>query len=163
MRKLIAFSIAVAMIIAISVPAFAAELNNVDQTSDLLVQYEVSEGWTASIPSQIEFDEPAAVGITATALDPTVTVAVKVSTADGAWTLDYYGHDGLEKVAGIDPLTYAVTGSTKGAIANGGIVASISVESGLTVSEDLTFTVPTVPKVAGIYKDIVTFTVFYAN
>lgn len=150
MKKIIALVIAIVMMAAISVPAFAANLSTESNSGNVTMTYEVSGAWTVAIPEDFSLNESGTKTVTASNcfLNNGETLTVTVNSADGFKMM--LGGTNTEIV-----IAYTVNGETAGP------VEVLSVASGLATKEaTVTFaTTGTIPNVAGTYSDVLSFTV----
>ena len=151
MKKLIALAIAILMIAALAVPAFAAE---VTQTSDpktgtMTVNYSPAEGYVVTIPDTLTVGSGSATLSIASNYAEALTFNVTVA---GDFTLQKAGEDE----------TYAYELKADGtAIEDGKVITDASLAQG---TEEVVLTAAfaadvEAPTVAGNYTDTLTFTV----
>lgn len=155
MKKIIALVIAIVMMAAISVPAFAAELNETGEASKdgIEVSYEVSVAWSVSIPDSVSVGVnktgTAAVSATGCYLPNAQSLKVNVTSTNG-FKLIHTENDQKS-------YTYTINSATSGTVkvlevlagaANGEGSATIN----FAVTGEETY-------VSGTYKDTLTFAV----
>ena len=169
MKKIIAIVVAIVMMAAMAVPAFADNVTVDGGTAGTTVTYNTSQGFEVSIPSAISINaetnvsESADITVVKAKLAPeaTLNVAITSANADGTtWTL---------KAAGADDVTYtiAMTPSSPNTVASMATVAKdatiLTVASSATYVESsakasLVLTAAGTTQVAN-FTDTLTFTV----
>lgn len=152
MKKLLSFTLALVMMLSVSVTAFAGTVDqdSIDQTGNTSITYNVAPAYTVTIPATVELGGTATVKVENTMLKKGDEVTVKLtgtSEADDAFKVTTA--QGAE-------LTYTVKdGDT---VINVGDTV-ISCASQVNDTADLLFTAPASVQYAGDYTGTVTFTV----
>ena len=147
MKKFIALAIAVFMLAALAVPAFAADFTeeSVETSAEVVVTYNEEEAYTITIPGAITFTAGA-----------TVTY---VGNFENAKTITVTsGVDGFAVVKDEDEFAYEIKADDVALV--DGVVAEIEagVNESTNVALTFAFTEET-PSAAGDYTDTLTFTV----
>ena len=153
MKKLIALVIAIVMMAALAVPAFAADLTAAG-TSNMTVSYTPGTTYTVTIPDSVAIGSKATVSVAANAVLPTgkqVKVTVSPSGEGTAWvltstasdTLNYTITKGEDTIAvGGTVLTHASGTETQtDAVLSFALATGVSTNKADTYSQIITFTV----------------------
>ena len=152
MKKLLSFTLALVMMLSVSVTAFAGTVDqdSIDKTGDTSITYSVAPAYTVTIPATVELGGTATVKVENTMLKKGDEVNVKLTgTSEADDTFKVTTAQGAE-------LTYTVKKSDT-VIDVGDTV--ISCASQVSNQVDLLFTAPTSVQYAGDYSGTVTFTV----
>ena len=185
MKKIIALVVAIIMMAAIAVPAFAEvetkQFNNVGNTGTTDVIFGVDRGYTVSIPTEVRFSGlagTAQLSVSSVKIAGDETVEIRVSStqyADGTWVLVDNNEDGegapisdnvpyMIKIDVPDPNddTPVVSGSTVVLSATTNtedyeLTIPSDVTSGTKNSVTLLFSTEGTSQV-GDYRDVLTFT-----
>ena len=152
MKKLLSFTLALVMMLSVSVTAFAGTVDqdSIDKTGDTSITYSVDHAYTVTIPATVELGGTATVKVENTMLKKGDEVNVKLTgTSEADDTFKVTTAQGAE-------LTYTVKKSDT--VINVGDTV-ISCASQVSNQVDLLFTAPTSVQYAGDYSGTVTFTV----
>lgn len=152
MKKLLSFTLALVMMLSVSVTAFAGTVDqdSIDKTGDTSITYSVDPAYTVTIPATVELGGTATVKVENTMLKKGDEVNVKLTgTSEADDTFKVTTAQGAE-------LTYTVKKSDT--VINVGDTV-ISCASQVSNQVDLLFTAPTSVQYAGDYSGTVTFTV----
>lgn len=152
MKKLLSFTLALVMMLSVSVTAFAGTVDqdSIDKTGDTSITYNVAPAYTVTIPATVELGGTATVKVENTMLKKGDEVNVKLTgTSEADDTFKVTTAQGAE-------LTYTVKKSDT--VINVGDTV-ISCASQVSNQVDLLFTAPTSVQYAGDYSGTVTFTV----
>ena len=152
MKKLLSFTLALVMMLSVSVTAFAGTVDqdSIDKTGDTSITYNVAPAYTVTIPATVELGGTATVKVENTMLKKGDEVNVKLTgTSEADDTFKVTTAQGAE-------LTYTVNKSDT--VINVGDTV-ISCASQVSNQVDLLFTAPTSVQYAGDYSGTVTFTV----
>lgn len=156
MKKIIALAIAIVMMAALAVPAFAAPtvLTNNPGTGNMTVTYAVTGEYTVTIPDAAVVDsDDVTVSVAAGALLASGTqIKVTVSPSTGnAWTL-------VNSADEEDTLAYTIKNG-ENAIAVGGTVLTHAAGKTAATEVALSFDLVNAATKAGTYSQTITFTV----
>lgn len=145
MKKFIALAIAVVMLAALAVPAFAANIND---DANVEISYTVDENYTVTIPDDCAFGAAMAVTVAGNIEDAKV---VSVTSANSWKMIDEAANEAAYSLKTGENFDEAVT-----------TTALLTSDTGATVNNTVNFkTVWTdgAPTAAGTYTDTLTFAV----
>ena len=182
MRKIIAIILAVVMLAAMSIPAFAktlADESNSDKSDTVPVTYTSSQGYEVEIPNEFALTDEDADGIangsgTVTAkkakLGNGKKLIVTVASANNTNMVDGYNWK-LVEAAGADPIGYTIAventtngGVTTDALTQGGQVLTYTSNAAKWANKVSTMNITTAySNQAGTFSDTLTFTASVVN
>lgn len=159
MKKIIALVIAIVMMAAIAVPAFAETtiIADTNTPSDLTVSYTVTGSWSVSVPNSVTLGATGE-GVNATVsaegtLSEGQTLTLKLAAAENGK---------FELVNGTYKIPYTVKGTGE-ALAEGAVTAlTLVAPAEETGDVTITFTAGEIPNIAGTYTQTLSFTVTIA-
>lgn len=152
MKKLLSFTLALVMVLSVSITAFAGTVDqdSVDKTGDTSITYNVDPAYTVTIPATVTLGDTATVKVENTMLKLGDEVNVKLTGTSEA--------DDTFKVTTAQGAVLAYTVKDGDTVINVGDTV-ISCASQVNDQVDLLFTAPTSVQYAGDYSGTVTFTV----
>lgn len=152
MKKILSFTLALVMMLSVSVTAFAGTVDqdSVDQTGNTSITYNVAPAYTVTIPATVELGSTATVKVENTMLKKGDEVTVKLTGTSEA--------DDAFKVTTAQGAELAYTVKDGDTVINVGDTV-LSCASQVNDTADLLFTAPASVQYAGDYTGTVTFTV----
>ena len=152
MKKLLSFTLALVMVLSVSITAFAGTVDqdSVDKTGDTSITYNVDPAYTVTIPATVTLGDTATVKVENTMLKKGDEVNVKLTGTSEA--------DDTFKVTTAQGAELAYTVKDGDTVINVGDTV-LHCASQVNDTADLLFTAPTSVQYAGNYTGTVTFTV----
>ena len=158
MKKLFALILAITMLAAMSVTAFAAEIDQdtaAPKEGETIVSFNVDPTYTVTIPATVTLEKQEADGVVTYENDYTITADAGVRLKKNEYIEVTVASDFEMTTTEGATLTYAITADGN-EIANNGVVAEFDTDKQMQTST--IHIVAADPDFAGEYQDTVTFT-----
>lgn len=159
MKKLFALILAITMLAAMSVTAFAAEIDQdtaAPKEGETLVSFNVDPTYTVTIPATVTLEKQEADGVVTYENDYTITADAGVRLKKNEYIEVTVASDFEMTTTEGATLTYAITADGN-EIANNGVVAEFDTDKQMQTS--VIHIAANDPDFAGNYSDTVTFTI----